>query len=133
MNANDGARCSAVCPGRVSAGHTVSLGTAMTTSRRKNKMDKQFRWGLVATTSALALMLSAAPTAWHSTAALAASATAQSDSHSTAGGGVTDSSSHSSVGGDAGASASADGAAGGHSVDADGNTADSSATTPRRD
>src|SRR4029453_15602301 len=87
---HDGARWSAVCPRKASAGHIVSLGTAMKTSRRKNEMDKPFRWGLVASTSAVALMLSAAPMAWHSTAAFAASATAQSESHSHPGRGGTD-------------------------------------------
>src|SRR5262249_45718927 len=70
--------------------------------RTQMKSPRQLRLGLVVSTSALALMLSAAPTApvlhtgWLKvTAAYAATASAHSESHSTAGAGGSDTSSHS--------------------------------------
>src|SRR5262249_3982584 len=81
----------------------------------------RLRLSLVASTSALALMLSASPMvpdvhgALKGTAAFAASASAHSDSHSTAGGGGAATSSHSdATGSGTGASASAGGGAPAH-------------------
>src|SRR5215475_12623833 len=91
---------------------------------RRTQMNspRQLRLGLVVSTSALALMLSAAPTApvlhtgWLKvTAAYAATASAHSESHSTAGAGGSDTSSHSdATAGGTGASASAGGTATAH-------------------
>lgn len=99
--------------------------------------NSPLKWGLIVSTSAFAFMLVTVPMApdlqegWlKSNAANAASASASSESHATAGGGVTNTTSHSEATADgAGASATADGSAHAHTEDANGNSADSTATS----